>query len=107
MPRSTQEREHVITSAVSVRGQTIIPKPLREVCRIREGDLLQWRSYKGGLWVQRVIVRPAQEDETLSARDWRALDRLVARQRQRGRRTLYTSLEEAKQHSRKLLKHAR
>ena len=107
MVPSTEERERVVTSAVSVRGQTIIPKPLREACRIREGDLLQWRSYKGGLWVQRVIVRPAQEESGLSEREWQALDRLVAKQRQHHRATQYTSFEEAKRHSRKLLKHGR
>lgn len=107
MPKAVPERGHVATSAVSVRGQTIIPKPLREAYRIREGDLLQWRSYRGGLWVQRMVVRPAKEEETLSEREWQALDQLVAEQRRQRRSTCYTSPEAAKQHSRKLLRHGR
>ena len=95
------------TTAVSVRGQTIIPKHLREACRIREGDLIQWRLHKGALLVERVVVRPAREEEFLSEREWQQLDRLVADQRRRSRFTPYTDLEHAKEHSRKLARHAR
>ena len=88
-------------SAVSVRGQTIIPKLLREACHIQEGDFVRWRLYKGNLLVERVVVRPARE-EVLSERDWKQLDRLVVQQRKAGQLTRYHSLEQAKAHSRRL-----
>ena len=93
-------------TAVSVRGQTIIPKSLRQACQIREGDLIRWRQQGRALLVERVVVRPAEED-TLNHADWRALDRLVARQRTHGQVTRYASLQDAKGHSRALRKHAR
>lgn len=93
-------------TSVSVRGQTIIPKLLRQACRIHEGDLIQWHRQGSRLFVERVVLRPAQE-ETLSATEWDALDRLVARQRKHGEVTRYTSLQGAKAHSRALRKHAR
>ncbi len=99
------EQETAMTS-VSVRGQTIIPKPLRQACHIREGDLIRWRRQGSRLFVERVVLRSAQE-ETLSKTEWDALDRLVARQRKQGQVTRYTSLDEAKAHSRALRKHAR
>ena len=95
------------TTAVSVRGQTIIPKHLREACRIREGDVIQWHLAGRRLWVERVIVRPAQEAEELSARDWARLDALVARQRRRHQLTRYETAEAAKTHSRMLRRHGR
>ena len=95
------------TTAVSVRGQTIIPKRLREACHIREGDLIHWRLSKGGLLVERLVVRPAKEEGLLSEREWQRLDRLVAHQRRRHRLTRYASLERAKEHSWKLTRHGR
>ena len=95
------------TTAVSVRGQTIIPKHLREACRIREGDVIQWHLAGRRLWGERVIVRPAQEAEELSARDWARLDALVARQRRRHQLTRYETAEAAKTHSRMLRRHGR
>jgi bifunctional DNA-binding transcriptional regulator/antitoxin component of YhaV-PrlF toxin-antitoxin module len=91
---------------VSVRGQTIIPKSLRQLCHIQEGDLIHWRPHQGGLLVERLIVRPAEEEE-LSEQEWQALDRLVARQRKQRRLSRYPSLEQAKEHSRKLARHGR
>ncbi len=96
-----------VTTAVSVRGQTIIPKRLREACQIHEGDLIQWRLHKGGLLVERVVIRSAQEEGALSERDWRKLDLLVARQRKQRLFTRYSTLEQAKEHSRKLARHGR
>ncbi len=96
-----------VTTAVSVRGQTIIPKRLREACQIHEGDLIQWRLHKGGLLVERVIVRSAREEDILSQRDWKQLDRLVASQRRQHQLTRYSTLEHAKEHSRKLTRHGR
>lgn len=96
-----------VTTAVSVRGQTIIPKRLREACRIHEGDLIQWRLHKGGLLVERVIVRPAREEHVLSETDWKQLDRLVASQRRQRQLTRHSTLEQAKEHSRKLTRHGR
>ena len=107
MRKKTREGNGSHTTAVSVRGQTIIPKRLREACRIREGDLIQWRRYKGGLLVERVVIRPAREEEFLSEREWRQLDRLVMSQRQQHQLTRYATLELAKEHSRKLTKHDR
>jgi len=103
--RQRRKNGHAIATMVSVRGQTIIPKPLREACQIHEGDLLQWRLHGGGLFVQRVVVRPAEA--SLSDQDWRQLDRLVAKQRKEGDVTRYRSLEAAKEHTRKLIRHAR
>ena len=93
-------------TTVSVRGQTIIPKSLRQACQIHEGDLIRWRQQGRMLLVERVVVRPAEED-TLNDADWNALDRLVARQRTHGQVTRYASLQDAKGHSRALRKHAR
>lgn len=105
--RRTRRHDNRVTTAVSVRGQTIIPKHLREACQIREGDMIQWRLYKGSLLVERVVVRPAREEELLSEREWRHLDRLVARQRREGLLTRYSTLERAKEHSRTLTRHDR
>ncbi len=99
--------ERVATTAVSVRGQTSIPKPLRDAYHIREGDVLSWRPLKGGIFVQRIILQPAEKSDALSQQEWKALDRLVAQQRKRGALTRYASLEEAKTHSLKLMRHAR
>ena len=103
--RHANAQETPMTS-VSVRGQTIIPKSLRQACHIREGDLIRWRQQGHVLLVERVVVRPADED-TLSDAEWNALDRLVARQHKHGQVTRYASLQEAKGHSRALRKHAR
>ena len=94
-------------TSVSVRGQTIIQKLLRQACHIREGDLIRWRRKGRRLLVERVVVRPAEEDR-LNEADWNALDRLVAHQRKHGQATTrYASLQEAKGHSRALRAHAR
>lgn len=95
------------TSIVSVRGQTIIPKRLRELCHIHEGDRIRWRLSKGALVVDRLIIQPVQEADALTAADWRQLDRLVRHQRQAQEATRYVSVEDAKEHSRKLARHAR
>ena len=102
MRRKPRDGNGSFTTAVSVRGQTIIPKRLREACHIQEGDLIHWRLSKGGLFVERLVVRPAKEEELLSEHEWQRLDRLVAHQRKQRRLTRYTSLEQAKEHSRKL-----
>ena len=107
MPAKRRSGNGSATTAVSVRGQTIIPKRLREACQIHEGDLIQWRLHRGGLLVERVIVRPAREEDVLSERDWQQLDRLVARQRRQHRLTRYPTLEQAKEHSQKLARHGR
>jgi bifunctional DNA-binding transcriptional regulator/antitoxin component of YhaV-PrlF toxin-antitoxin module len=99
--------ERIATTAVSVRGQTIIPKPLRDAYHIHEGDLLSWRPLKGGILVQRIVLQPAEESDALTVREWKMLDRLVAHQRRQQTLTRYASPEEAKAHSRKLLRHAR
>ena len=93
-------------TSVSVRGQTIIPKPLRQACHISEGDLIRWRRKGNTLLVERVVVRPA-EDDALTEAEWNALDRLVAHQRKHGQVTRYASLQEANGHSRALRKHVR
>ena len=106
MAHRNQNREEV-TSIVSVRGQTIIPKRLREASHIHEGDRIQWHLQKGGLFVERLVVRPAREADALTEQEWKQLDRLVRRQRKARQFTRYASLEDAKMHSRKLAKHAR
>ena len=104
--RHAQDCETTSMTSVSVRGQTIIPKSLRQACHIREGDVIRWRRQGRTLLVERVLVRPAEE-ETLTAAEWTALDRWVARQRERGHVTRYPSLQEAKGHSRSLRPHGR
>ena len=92
-------------TSVSTRGQTIIPKMLRETYHIAEGDHIQWKPAGTGLLVERMVVRSEREsEESLSAAEWSALDRLVARQRQRHQLTSYTDFVAAKQHSRRLAK---
>ena len=107
MRKRMREGTGSTTTAVSVRGQTIIPKRLREACHIQEGDLVQWRRYKSGLLVERVIIRPARDEEFLSEQEWQQLDRLVMSQRKQHQMTRYPTLEQAKEHSRKLTKHDR
>lgn len=107
MPAKRQRGNGHATSIVSVRGQTSIPKRLRELCQIHEGDRLQWRLSKGVLVVERLVLQPAQEADALTAQEWRQLDRLVSRQRKAQQWTRYTSVEDAKGHSRKLARHAR
>ncbi|MBI3996376.1 MAG: AbrB/MazE/SpoVT family DNA-binding domain-containing protein [Candidatus Omnitrophica bacterium] len=106
MPAKRPRGNGHATSIVSVRGQTIIPKRLRDTCQIHEGDRIRWRLYKGGLLVERLIITPAQKADALTDREWRQLDRLVSRQRKAQQRTHYTSVEDAKGHSRKLTRHA-
>ena len=93
-------------TAVSTRGQTIIPKMLRETYHIAEGDRIQWKpAAGGGLLVERVVVRSERESaESLSLTEWAALDRLVARQRKQHQTTSYSDPAAAKQHSRRLAK---
>ena len=101
MPKNTIGQSYI--TSVSTRGQTIIPKILRESYHIAEGDYIHWKPIAGGLLVERVVVRPERESaEFLTADEWAALDRLVARQRKRRHVTSYTDLAEAKQHSRRL-----
>ena len=107
MPAKRRFGNGSATTAVSIRGQTIIPKRLREACQIHEGDLIQWRLHKGGLLVERVVIRPARDEGELTERDWRQLDRLVAKQRREGQLTRYATLAQAKEHSRKLTRHGR
>ena len=107
MMQKLRSTGRVATTAVSVRGQTIIPKPLRDAYRIHEGDVVSWRPLKGGIFVQRVILKSAEESDRLSRQEWKMLDRLVAQQRKQGAFTQYASLEEAKTHSLKLMRHAR
>ena len=101
----TKARTHSYVTAVSTRGQTIIPKMLRETYHIAEGDYIQWKPTEAGLLVERVLVRPERESaESLSPMEWMTLDRLVARQRTRHQMTSYADLAAAKQHSRRLAK---
>jgi len=106
MPHRKATHSDTAITSVSVRGQTSIPKHLRQTCHIHEGDMIRWRRQGSGLLVERILLRPARE-ESLSAADWKLLDRLVAQQRQRQQVTRYTSFEEGKQHSRALMKYAR
>jgi len=107
MPAKRPRGNGQATSIVSVRGQTIIPKRLRDTCQIHEGDRIRWRLYKGALLVERLIITPTQEADALTDREWRQLDRLVSLQRKARQRTRYASMEDAKGHSRKLARHAR
>ena len=107
MPAKRQRGNGHATSIVSVRGQTIIPKRLRDTCQIHEGDRIRWRLYKGALLVELLVIKPAQEVDALTEQEWRQLDRLVSHQRKDQRVTHYASVEEAKGHSRKLARHAR
>lgn len=92
-------------STVFTRGQTVIPKLLRERFHIHEGDLIQWKASERGLLVVRLEVRSPAED--FSQEEWDKLDRLAARQRRRKQGTPYEDLEEAKQHSRRLMSRPR
>ena len=107
MPAKRPRGNGEAMSIVSVRGQTIIPKRLRDLCQIHEGDRIRWRLSKGALVVERLVIQPAQEADALTDREWRQLDRLVSRQRRAQQWTRYASWEDAKGHSRKLARHAR
>ncbi|MBI3291845.1 MAG: AbrB/MazE/SpoVT family DNA-binding domain-containing protein [Elusimicrobia bacterium] len=93
-----------LLSTVFAKGQTVIPKRLREHLHIGEGDLIQWEERKDGLVVRRVEVRPASEGEELSKEEWEKLDRWVVRQRQTKQTTIYEDVEKAKHHFRHLMK---
>ena len=107
MPAKRPRGNGQATSIVSVRGQTIIPKRLRELCQIHEGDRIRWRLSKGALVVERLVITPAQEADALTDQEWRQLDRLVRRQRHAHQWTRYAAVEDAKGHSRQLARHAR
>ncbi len=90
-------------STVSHKGQTVIPKPMRERYHLEEGTFIQWEPREDGVLLRRVTVRPESE-ERLTEREWKKLDHLIRSQRRRGEFTAYTDIEQAKQHSRRLLR---
>jgi AbrB family looped-hinge helix DNA binding protein len=98
---------HAEISRVFAKGQTVIPKPLRNRLDLKEGDFISWEPVENGLLVRRAIVQPTSSSEWLSGSDWNALDGLVADQRAKNQKTSYADLEAAKKHSRKLARSRR
>ena len=68
-----------LVATVSSKGQVTLPKPIRELLRIKLGDYIRFRPVTGGVLVSKIVL----ESEEFSDDEWKALERLAS---QRGRR---------------------
>ena len=68
-----------LMATVSSKGQVTLPKHIRELLRIGEGDHLRFKLAVGGVFMTKITLEP----EGFSKAEWNALERLAS---QRGRR---------------------
>jgi antitoxin PrlF len=59
-----------VHSRVSSKGQTVIPKAVREKLGLKAGDLVRFRVAKTGVTIDK--VRPAEDDPFVSFEEWRS-----------------------------------
>jgi antitoxin PrlF len=59
-----------VHSRVSSKGQTVIPKAVREKLGLKAGDLVRFRVAKNGVTIDK--VRPTEDDPFVSFEEWRS-----------------------------------
>ncbi|MBU1486774.1 AbrB/MazE/SpoVT family DNA-binding domain-containing protein [bacterium] len=91
-------------AVVSNRGTVTIPDAIRKMANIRPGDLVEFESQQDNVVLRRLMVKRADEEEFMNDDEWQEFDRLVKKQIASKEYTSYEDLNEAKRHSRRLLK---
>lgn len=90
-------------AVVSARGTITIPEAVREAAHISPGDIIEFKPEKNRIILSHLIVGQPEANPFLSANEWEQFDKLLKAQMNNAQFTSYTDLEEAKQHSRKLM----
>ena len=85
---------------VREKAQITIPSKIRKELGIKKGDYLEIASEGGRI----ILIPKIIEDKFLTDKEWCKLNELVKRQRRQRKYTRYTNSEEAKKHSRELMK---
>lgn len=92
-------------SSVTKRGQTVVPRKLREILAVREGDHLVWELRGSHVQVEKLTLKEREEKLSLTEAEWKKLDQLVREQEAKGQYTRYSSIRAAKRHLRNPAKH--
>jgi len=85
---------------ISKKRQITLPPEVLKDSGAKPGDFFEIVSKNGRI----ILIPKTVEDKFLTDEEWDKLDKLVKEQRRQGKYTLYTDPEEAKKHSRKLMK---
>lgn len=68
-----------VLATISSKGQVTLPKSVRELLRVGEGDYVRFKPIASGVLLTKIRIEP----EEFSQAEWKALERLAS---QRGRR---------------------
>lgn len=68
-----------LVASVSSKGQLTLPKTLRELLHIKQGDYVRFKPVAGGVLLIKIVL----ESEEFSGQEWSQLERLAS---QRGKR---------------------
>lgn len=91
-------------AVVSERGTITIPESIRAAAHIHPGDLIEFKPEKDRIMLRHLIVKQPEEGTLMSGSDWERFDKLVQKQIKKDELTRYANLEEAKQHSPRLMR---
>lgn len=94
-------------AVVSARGTITIPETVREAAHISPGDIIEFKPEKNRIILTHLIVRQPEAKPFISDNEWEKFDKLLQTQMKNAQFKSYTDLEEAKQHSRKLMRKKR
>jgi len=98
--RKLEKEMFLMLRQISKKRQITLPPEVLKDTGSKPGDYLEVLSEKGKI----ILIPKTVEDKFLTDEEWDKLDKLVKKQRRQGKYTLYTNAEEAKKHSRKLMK---
>ena len=85
---------------ISRKHQITLPPEVLKDAGVKPGDYLEIICEEGKI----ILIPKTVEDKFLTDKEWNRLNELVEKQRRQGEYTRYTDSEEAKKHSRKLMK---
>ena len=85
---------------ISRKHQITLPPQVLNDTGVKPGDYLEIASEGGRI----ILIPKIIEDKFLTDKEWCKLNELVKRQRRQRKYTRYTNSEEAKKHSRELMK---
>lgn len=90
-------------AVVSARGTITIPEPIRAAAHIRPGDIIEFKPERNRIILSHLIVEQPEAKAFMSNSEWKKFDKLLQTQIKKAQFRSCTDLEEAKQHSRKLM----
>lgn len=85
---------------INKRNQITIPPEVLKTAGVHPGDYLEVTSKDGVI----ILIPKDIEDKSLTNKEWDKLEEKVKTQQEKKEYTSYTDIEEAKKHSKKLMK---